>query len=121
MGVTEEELEEIVHAVQEDANLASNRQAADQAVGALTTEANILHILSPSILLCSRCMYIKIVFLVWVKQTELVFDKRMCVGRSPLRNFEYDHPIQTVHKFANIFFAEIACLSHVIFGRASHV
>lgn len=40
VGVTEEELEEIVQAVQEDADNATDAEAAAQAVGALTTEAS---------------------------------------------------------------------------------
>lgn len=39
VGITEEELEEIVQAVQEDASKASPLEAAQQAVGVLTTEA----------------------------------------------------------------------------------
>ena len=41
VGVTEEELEEIVQAVQEDADIATNAETAAQAVGALTTEARV--------------------------------------------------------------------------------
>lgn len=41
MGVTEEELEEIILAVQEDANKANPIETAAQAVGVLTTEARI--------------------------------------------------------------------------------
>lgn len=39
--MTEEELEEIVQAVQEDADIATNAETAAQAVGALTTEARV--------------------------------------------------------------------------------
>lgn len=42
VGVTEQELEEIVMAVQEDAEKATNEQAAEQAVGALSTEARLV-------------------------------------------------------------------------------
>ena len=38
MGITEEELEEIILAVQEDANKANPTETAAQAVGVLTTE-----------------------------------------------------------------------------------
>ncbi|CAM9314387.1 unnamed protein product, partial [Sphacelaria rigidula] len=41
VGVTEEELKEIVQAVQEDADIATNAETAAQAVGALTTEARV--------------------------------------------------------------------------------
>ena len=41
MGITEEELEEIIQAVQEDANKADPTETAAQAVGVLTTEARV--------------------------------------------------------------------------------